>query len=272
MPIDPRRCRPGELIRLMNSTPMGAVLTAAALRRHRAAAGLRIGAAGDPDRIDLFSYIGWLAGERAARNAGRNAGRNADAAAPGAAPPGAGAEARTLGASGLAAALGVHVNNIKYHVSRGMPYANDRRGVRRFNEAECRAWLVARGSVHYNGGNKTGAYAAPHADAPAREAAASDDPASPLAIELRLKLAKIDEIETKTAERKGLLVNAVEVRSLVTTHLAAARVAFDAVAVKAAARVLEAIEADPALHHAIAAAIRAEIERAMDSLAEMRPA
>lgn len=57
---DPRNLRPGELVRLVNSTPMGTVLTARALAGHRSAAGLRIG----DKRIDFLKYAGWLAERR----------------------------------------------------------------------------------------------------------------------------------------------------------------------------------------------------------------
>lgn len=54
---DPRRLKPGQLLRLVNSTPAGAVLTAARLAQHRAAAGTALGPAGS---IDLFRYAAWL--------------------------------------------------------------------------------------------------------------------------------------------------------------------------------------------------------------------
>ena len=170
---------------------------------------------------------------------------------------------RKLTASQLANALGVHVNTVKHHVNGGMPYGIDgKRGVRKFNEKECRKWLASHGSVHYNKGNKTGAYAS----AGGGDATKKSDPNSPLAIELRLKLAKIDEIETKTAERKGTLVNAQQVQEAFTAHLTAARTALESVPIKAAAKVLAALELDNAKYNAIVAAIRAELEDAMQSL------
>lgn len=57
---DPQRCKPGELVKLLNSTPLGEVLKAATLRKHRERAGLRIG---DGKTINLFRYAAWLAGE-----------------------------------------------------------------------------------------------------------------------------------------------------------------------------------------------------------------
>jgi hypothetical protein len=57
MSIDPRQLRPAELVRLLNSTPLGEVITDHRLRRQRAAAGFRIG---DGSRIDFLRYVAWL--------------------------------------------------------------------------------------------------------------------------------------------------------------------------------------------------------------------
>jgi len=59
--IDPRQLRPSELVRLLNSTPLGAVIGEPQLRRHRMQAGFRIG---DGKRMDLFRYVAWLVWER----------------------------------------------------------------------------------------------------------------------------------------------------------------------------------------------------------------
>ena len=59
--IDPRKLSPGELLRLVNSTPLGAVLSETALRRHRNRAGYRIGTA---RQLDLVRYAAWLFNER----------------------------------------------------------------------------------------------------------------------------------------------------------------------------------------------------------------
>jgi hypothetical protein len=61
MATDPRRLRPGALCRLLNSTPLGAVLSEATLRRHRSQAGLRIG---EGQHIDLLRYVAWLVQQR----------------------------------------------------------------------------------------------------------------------------------------------------------------------------------------------------------------
>ena len=52
---------PAAVVRLVNSTPLGPVLTARALRAHRDAAGARI--AGDPAgrMVDFLRYVAWLA-------------------------------------------------------------------------------------------------------------------------------------------------------------------------------------------------------------------
>ncbi|MFO0826724.1 MAG: terminase gpA endonuclease subunit [Phycisphaerales bacterium] len=60
MSSDVRRLRAGQLCRLLNSTPLGECLGERQLHRHRIRAGLRLGADGDPNRIDLLRYVGWL--------------------------------------------------------------------------------------------------------------------------------------------------------------------------------------------------------------------
>lgn len=55
--LDPRRLKPGEVIRLLNSTDQGPVIKAAQLARHRGEAGFRIG---DGRTIDFFRYVAWL--------------------------------------------------------------------------------------------------------------------------------------------------------------------------------------------------------------------
>ena len=57
MTLDPRKLRPSELCRLLNSTPLGEVINDRQLRRHRTRAGLRIG---DARHVDLVRYVAWL--------------------------------------------------------------------------------------------------------------------------------------------------------------------------------------------------------------------
>lgn len=57
MAIDVKRILPAELIRLLNSTAMGQVITERRLYRHRQQAGLRIG---DGRRVNLPRYAAWL--------------------------------------------------------------------------------------------------------------------------------------------------------------------------------------------------------------------
>ena len=57
MAIDPRRLKPSELCRLLNSTPLGEVITERQLYRHRTRAGFRIG---DGKHVDLLRYAAWL--------------------------------------------------------------------------------------------------------------------------------------------------------------------------------------------------------------------
>src|SRR5262249_16130240 len=58
---DPRRLKLVDLLRLLNSTPLGAVIQEHQLKNHRNRAGLRIG---DSRRIDLVKYVAWLVTER----------------------------------------------------------------------------------------------------------------------------------------------------------------------------------------------------------------
>lgn len=57
MATDPRKLRPSELCRLLNSTPLGEVINERQLHRHRTRAGLRIG---DARHVDLLRYVAWL--------------------------------------------------------------------------------------------------------------------------------------------------------------------------------------------------------------------
>ncbi len=58
MAINPRQLRPSMLTRMLNSTPLGEVISERQLRRHRNRAGYRIG---DEKHVDLFRYAAWLA-------------------------------------------------------------------------------------------------------------------------------------------------------------------------------------------------------------------
>jgi len=55
--IDPRKLRPADVLRLLNTAGYGAVLTENQLRRHRNRAGYTIG---DTRTVDLFRYAAWL--------------------------------------------------------------------------------------------------------------------------------------------------------------------------------------------------------------------
>ena len=57
MAADPRKLRPSELCRLLNSTPLGEVINERQLHRHRTRAGMRIG---DARFVDLLRYAAWL--------------------------------------------------------------------------------------------------------------------------------------------------------------------------------------------------------------------
>jgi len=55
--FNPRKLRPAELLRMVNATHLGSVLTEFQLRRHRNQAGYTIG---DARTVDLFRYAAWL--------------------------------------------------------------------------------------------------------------------------------------------------------------------------------------------------------------------
>ena len=57
MASDPRKLRPSELCRFLNSTPLGEVINERQLHRHRTRAGLKIG---DARHVDLLRYVAWL--------------------------------------------------------------------------------------------------------------------------------------------------------------------------------------------------------------------
>ncbi len=61
MAIDLRTLRPTQLVQLLNSTPLGEVISERQLLRHRSRAGLRIG---DGKTVDLLRYVAWLVQER----------------------------------------------------------------------------------------------------------------------------------------------------------------------------------------------------------------
>jgi hypothetical protein len=58
---DPRKLRPSELCRLLNSTPLGEVINQGQLRSQRTRAGLRIGGA---HHVDFLRYVAWLLHDR----------------------------------------------------------------------------------------------------------------------------------------------------------------------------------------------------------------
>ncbi|MEM7577500.1 MAG: terminase gpA endonuclease subunit [Planctomycetota bacterium] len=64
MAMDLRALSPTELVRLLNSTPAGTVVSAAKVHRQMNEAGLRITAAGDPRKVNLLKYVAWLVRER----------------------------------------------------------------------------------------------------------------------------------------------------------------------------------------------------------------
>lgn len=74
--LDPRNLKPSELVRLLNSTPLGEVATERKLSRHRARAGYRIG---EGKTLDLLRYTAWMLREVAAPRGGKASAAGADA-------------------------------------------------------------------------------------------------------------------------------------------------------------------------------------------------
>ena len=72
--MDPRKLRPSELCRLLNSTPLGEVIDDRKLRRLRNRAGVRIASKTDSSKIDLLRYAAWLRAERRAQAPAESAG------------------------------------------------------------------------------------------------------------------------------------------------------------------------------------------------------
>ena len=74
MQIDPRKLGPTQMCRLLNSTPLGEVISERQLHRHRTRAGYRIG---ENKTVDLYRYVGWLVTERHALRSEVNTGYDA---------------------------------------------------------------------------------------------------------------------------------------------------------------------------------------------------
>ena len=70
---DPRKLKPGQLCSLLNSTPLGTVITTLRLKKHRDRAGLRIG---DGKTVDLLRYAAWLIQQRRRGSSGGSSGPN----------------------------------------------------------------------------------------------------------------------------------------------------------------------------------------------------
>ncbi|OAI52077.1 hypothetical protein AYO47_06565 [Planctomyces sp. SCGC AG-212-M04] len=76
MAVDPRQLAPVQLCRLLNSTPLGEVISERQLHRHRTRAGFRIG---DGRTVDLLRYTAWLASTRHVRRADPDPSQSYDA-------------------------------------------------------------------------------------------------------------------------------------------------------------------------------------------------
>ena len=62
MPMNPTKLKPIEIVRIVNTTPLMAVLHDRQLRRHRDRAGFRISEDGG-QTVNLFKYAAWLRSE-----------------------------------------------------------------------------------------------------------------------------------------------------------------------------------------------------------------
>jgi len=62
--IDIRSLTPTQLVRLLNSTPLGVVVNAGKVNRQMNEAGLRITVGGNARRVNLVKYVAWLARKR----------------------------------------------------------------------------------------------------------------------------------------------------------------------------------------------------------------
>lgn len=169
---------------------------------------------------------------------------------------------RTLTLKQLAAALGIAENNLLPHIRRGMPSSQTGpKGGKAFNADECRAWLA-------KNLNPSGGGGASKMNAIAQERAGidlSDDEelGSALEVDLKLKAVRTREIELRLAVKEGKLVDAEKVEREITSHLTQARQAFEAVPIKAAAKIVGLLAVDHERQNDIADAIAAEIADAV---------
>lgn len=62
MALNPTKLKPIEIVRIVNTTPLMAVLNDRQLRRHRDRAGFRISEDGG-QTVNLFKYAAWLRSE-----------------------------------------------------------------------------------------------------------------------------------------------------------------------------------------------------------------
>ena len=64
--LNPTKLKPIKIVRIVNTTPLMAVLNDRQLRRHRDRAGFRISEDGG-STVNLFKYAAWLRAELMAR-------------------------------------------------------------------------------------------------------------------------------------------------------------------------------------------------------------
>lgn len=174
MPLDPRALRPADLVRLLNSTPLGQAVRAYHVYDQRNRAGYRIG---DGRTIDLLRYTAWLSEERR-RMSRRGRSRR---------PAGENGR-RILMKEEVAQVLGIHPRTVTRYAGEGMPHDHGGGGKPHlYNLAECIEWLSVQGRN-------------PFPDEPPAE-----DDGSKAGVELKLKREKARLAELDRLEREGAL-------------------------------------------------------------------
>lgn len=182
--IDPRALRPTQLVRLLNSTPLGQVVGAYDIYRQRNAAGYRIG---DGKTINLVRYAAWLMEERrrmtkATKRRGRR--RTKDAA-------------RNLTKEEVASVLSIHARTVTRYAGEGMPHEQGGHGQPHlYNLTECVEWLTDQGRNPF----------------PDEPSGAPED-GTKAGVELKLKREKARLAELERLEREEALHDVAECRA-----------------------------------------------------------
>ena len=180
--LDPRSLRPAQLVRLLNSTPLGTVADGHSVHLQQNRAGYRIG---DGRTIDLRRYTAWLIEERGRMTRAR----------PENSPRGAkrtGKRRRDLTKEDLAPLLKVHVRTVTRYASEGMPHDAGGHGKSHlYNLEECQKWVKDEGRGQ-------------------KDAVAEDPTKAQVDLKLRREKARLAELDR--LEREGALHDTAECR------------------------------------------------------------